>query len=680
MHKKYSGRRLRAASDLTRFRTGAPQTVCRWGTASAACLLLNVFGPGCMLDWPAYPRQVNAEVPGAQAAPVANPEASSEATRALPDQPLVVQEEQPCADSAQALCNRCADGYYDAGDGCAPALTGLIVQSGSVVPALELARTDYEVLVPITSSIVTLTPSAAPGAQIVVNGQPLAPLATWRSQPLPLGVSTVDIAVRQLEHPERRYRLKLQRGSGEAAYIKAPNPGEGDRFGDRIAIAGDLLVIGAPFEDSSATGASSAQGDDALADSGAVYVFERSGDAWVERALLKASNADAADRFGYAVAAAGDTIVVSAPFEDSAATGIDGEANDEQLVDSGAVYVFERVEGRFREQAYLKPSRGTGGDQFGASLALTGDSLVIGAPSDDGRIALAESAIAAIGGAAIAPASLLSPKSGAAYVFARTATGWSEAAYLQANDAAGGDRFGGSVTAAGDTIVVGAEGASAGGEGALQSGAAYVFVREGLAWTMQAKLTPSTSEAFYGFGASVGLSADTLVVGAYGASRPQPAQVAEREGADEAQTYVAGAAYVFERQAGGFAQTAQLQPAQSSALDWFGVSVKIAGDSIMVGAEGEDSSATAFDGDQRNEDSVDSGAAYLFSRVDGAWSQQTYFKPSKTAPGQRFGARIAMSEQTIAVGAPGENGAAQGALGEAPVGEVPESGAVYVFR
>ena len=207
---------------------------------------------------------------------------------------------------------------------------------------------------------------------------------------------------------------------------------------------------------------------------GAAYVFVRNGATWTQQAYLKASNTDAFDLFGYSAAVSGDTVVVGAYGEASHATGIDGDQTDNSASQAGAAYVFVRNGITWTQQAYLKASNTNGGDFFGYSVAVTGDTVVAGAFGEDGNST-------GIGGD---QTNNTAPQSGAAYVFLRTGVIWTQQTYLKASNTDAGDFFGYSVAASSDTTVVGAyaEASSATGIGgnqtdnqAPQAGAAYVF-------------------------------------------------------------------------------------------------------------------------------------------------------------------------------------------------------------
>ncbi len=167
------------------------------------------------------------------------------------------------------------------------------------------------------------------------------------------------------------------------------------------------------------------------ADSGAAYVFVRSGGIWTQQAYLKASNTGAGDGFGDSVAVSGDTVVVGASGEDSNATGVDGNQGDNSASHSGAAYVFIRSGGIWTQQAYLKASNTGADDDFGNSVAVSGDTVVVGAYSEDSN------ATGVDGNQGDNSASA----SGAAYVFTRSGGIWTQQAYLKASNTGADDRL-----------------------------------------------------------------------------------------------------------------------------------------------------------------------------------------------------------------------------------------------
>ncbi|MEE4637426.1 MAG: FG-GAP repeat protein, partial [Wenzhouxiangella sp.] len=162
------------------------------------------------------------------------------------------------------------------------------------------------------------------------------------------------------------------------AYIKASSPDENDQFGMALAISGNTLVVGVAGEDSGSSGINGDPFDNSLQEAGAVYVFVRDEEgSWTQQAYIKASNPDEFDNFGASVAIDGDLLVVGAKFEDGSASGVDANQSDNSASNAGAAYVFVRnEEGQWSQQAYLKPSNTDAGDQFGFSVAASGDTVL----------------------------------------------------------------------------------------------------------------------------------------------------------------------------------------------------------------------------------------------------------------------------------------------------------------
>jgi hypothetical protein len=169
----------------------------------------------------------------------------------------------------------------------------------------------------------------------------------------------------------------------QQAYIKASNTGGGDFFGWSLALSDDTLAVGATGEASSTSGINGNQNDDSQVRAGAAYVYIRNGLAWSQQAYIKASNTGSEDTFGWSLALSGDNLVVSAPKEDSTSTGIGGDQANNDLPDSGAVYLFRRSAAVWSQLAYIKGATTDNGDFFGYSVALYGDTLSTGTPGED---------------------------------------------------------------------------------------------------------------------------------------------------------------------------------------------------------------------------------------------------------------------------------------------------------
>ena len=460
-------------------------------------------------------------------------------------------------------------------------------------------------------------------------------------------------------------------------YVKASNTGTSDNFGVSVALDGNTLAVGAWNEDSAATGVNGIQVDNSALDSGAVYVFTRTGGVWSQQAYLKASNTGAGDNFGISVALAGDTLAVGAYQEDSAATGVNGNQADNSAAGSGAAYVFTRTNGVWSQEAYVKASNTGTFDWFGISVALSGDTLAVGAQSEF-------SAATGINGN---QADNSAPGSGAVYVFTRTNGVWSQQAYVKASNTGANDQFGNSVALAGDTLAVGAyiEDSAATGVGgnqadnsAADSGAVYVFTRTNGIWSQQAYVKASNTGAGDQFGGGyIAVAGDTLAVGAWledSAATGVAGNQADNSAADS------GAIYVFTRTNGVWSQQAYVKASNTGMGDQFGVSVALVGDTLAVGAQGEGSVATGINGNQADNSAGGSGAVYMFTRTGGVWSQQAYVKASNTGAGDQFGNGVALAGDTLAVGAYSEGSAATGVGGNQADDSAGGSGAAYVYR
>lgn len=289
-----------------------------------------------------------------------------------------------------------------------------------------------------------------------------------------------------------------------------------------MAISGDgsTVAVGATGEDSGAAEVGGDQQDETVSFSGAVYVFARTGVVWAQQAYVKASNPGAQDRFGVTVALAanGNTLAVGAIYE----SGDGLHPQSDAVSQSGAAYVYGRSGTTWGWQAYLKPPSPGAQDNFGISLALSGDgqTLAVGADSEDGSAT-------GVGGTVDRAA----PDAGAAYVFARSGTTWTAQAYLKASNTGAGDAFGGAVALShdGSLLAIGAakeqslsQGPDADGSdnSAPLAGAAYVFARTGTTWAQRSYLKASNTNLSdtQSFGKSVALSGDgeLLAVGADG--------------------------------------------------------------------------------------------------------------------------------------------------------------------
>ena len=388
----------------------------------------------------------------------------------------------------------------------------------------------------------------------------------------------------------------------EVKKLVASDAQDEDEFGGRVVIDGDSVAVGAGAED----GAGTARG--------AVYLFSRNQggtDAWGEVKKITASAAQDLDQFGYSVDLEGDILAVGTV--------------------RGAVYVFYRNQGGADNWGEVTRIVGSGAQAgFGRALALTGESLLVGAP-DEGS-----------GGNA----------RGAAYVHYRDRGGsdaWGQVARLTASDAHDYESFGSTVAISGEDAVVGAVGLELD-----DTGAAYVFSRNlggPDAWAQVAKIRASDAQPQDQFGWPVVISGDTIVIGA--ACEDGQAGIGDNP----------GAAYVYSRNLGGANAWGEVRKLSNSAGAgaFFGVSADLSGDFLVIGALYNGGSGV----------NRDFGAAYFFSKNEGGTNHWGLLNATTASDGEDIdflGMSASFSGDYAVVGAPGKDGGG------------PNRGKAYIFK
>ena len=306
---------------------------------------------------------------------------------------------------------------------------------------------------------------------------------------------------------------------------------------------------------------------------GRAYVFAKLGTAWKQSAELKGSDTAASDYFGYSVFLSGTTAIIGAP----------GYAKD-----AGRAYVFDDTSGGWKQVAELKAPNPVAGDYFGYSVVISGSTAAVGAPG-------------------------YSKTAGRVYVFTKAAGSWKQTAILKSTDAAANQGFGYSLAASGTTVAVGAPVYT------KNAGRAYVFTDAAGSWKQVGEVKGSDTVASDGFGVSVAVSGTTVVVGADGHAKE------------------AGRAYVFTDAAGSWKQTAELKGSDTVASDGFGISVVLAGTTLIAGAPDHAKQA---------------GRAYMFTHSAAGWKQVAELKGSDTVAEDGFGVSVVVSGTTAVVGAP----------------------------
>ena len=367
------------------------------------------------------------------------------------------------------------------------------------------------------------------GHSVSIDGE-TAVVGAWQEDPG--GISNAGAAY-----------VFVRSGSGwvQEAKLTASDAASGDVFGYSVSISGDTAIVGAERDNGNV---------------GAAYVFVRSGGVWSQESKLTVPDGAAGDYFGSRVSLYSDTAVVGAWMSDPG--GVSG---------AGSAYVFVRSGGVWSQEAKLTVSGANSWDLLGASVAIYGDTIIVGTEAGEAGAVT---------------------NAGTAYVFVRSGGVWSQEAKLTASDAATGDRFGATADLYDNTAILGAWYSDPSGR--LDAGSAYIFVRSGGVWTEQTKLVASDSEEGDHFGKSVAISGDTAVVSA---SYEDPGGITD-----------AGSAYVFSLNGGIWTEQEKLNTEDPHLNDFFGVGASISGDTVLVGAY------------QAEPDGVtNAGGAYIFEGI-----------------------------------------------------------------
>jgi len=466
---------------------------------------------------------------------------------------------------------------------------------------------------------------------------------------------------------------------GFSNYIKASNTDPQDYFGSSISISEDgmYLAIGAYKESSNSNVINGDQSNNSANQSGAVYIFNKSGGVWTQEAYIKASNSGSGDNFGISVALSSDgsRLVVGASGEDSDATGIEGDQTNDNSSNSGAVYVFVRNMSTWTQENYIKASNTDIDDHFGYSVAITsgGGKIVVGAYLEDSNTS-------GIGGD---DSDNSSSASGAVYVFKRLGTTWIQEEYIKASNQGAGDNFGENVTFAGNgsRIAVGARNE----EGVTHTniGAVYIYSFNVTVWSEEAIIKGYTLDNEYKFGNCVSLSYDGSYL-AVGAENDDSDAVGvggykANNGANDS-----GAAYVFSRSGTVWSEQVYIKASNTDNSDVFGHSISISPDGtrLAVGAWKESSNAVGIGGDQSDNSYSVAGAVYVFDRNGTDWTQKSYIKSSNNDTDDLFGQDVSLSldGSILVIGSRNENSNATGVNGDQSNNSKNNSGAVYIVE
>jgi FG-GAP repeat/Secretion system C-terminal sorting domain len=421
----------------------------------------------------------------------------------------------------------------------------------------------------------------------------------------------------------QKYDQIIKAAAADRGAFDFTNRQAGDYFGRAVAVSGNYAVVGAHGEDEDENG------QNTIDDAGAVYLYQKdpvSGN-WRQVQKLVAADRETNDWAGFSVAISGDVAVVGAYFNGNGGTS------------RGAAYVFRNDGfGFWNQEQKLTPTDADDFDWFGYTVAISGDYIVVGAHKESEN---------AVGSNTLAEA-------GSAYIFAYDGSGsWEQQQKIVANDRAIGDWFGFSVSISGNIIVVGArheDENEAGGAPLANAGSAYIYRRTGINWVQVQKIVASDRAAGYHFGYSVAIDGNYAVIGAFD----------DLPGATDM-----GAAYVFFFNGTAWGEQQKLTPADGAATDWFGISVSISGNKMVIGAQQEDENASG------GNTLSNAGSAYVFQRIGNNWAQAQKIVAADRAEGDLFGCSVAISGNTILTGAYFEDEDINGANTHA------EAGAVY---
>jgi len=370
----------------------------------------------------------------------------------------------------------------------------------------------------------------------------------------------------------------------ETVKILADDGVAGDYFGTSAAISGDWALVGSFL----AFGNSR--------HSGTAHAFKNIEGVWTQVDKFVPESLTSSNHFGGSISISGDTAIIGA------------KGADENGDFSGTAYIFKLIEGEWTQQVQLLASDGARGDAFGSSVSIDGDTAIISSPgdADDGAY------------------------TGSAYIFTRTNGLWTQQAKLLSPFPAAGDEFGTSVSIEGNSAFVGVPGAD---EIGSNSGIVYEYSRAGNIWSQTAKLMPDDGTVGDIFGHSVAIDGDTAVVGANW---------------DDVNGEESGSAYVFINNKGSWTQQAKLLPADGAMGDHFGGTISIDADTVVISAREAD---VKSDGEML----YNTGAAYVFTRTDGVWLQQTKLMAADRLENGSFGQSVANNGETVIVGALGDN-------------------------
>jgi hypothetical protein len=414
-------------------------------------------------------------------------------------------------------------------------------------------------------AVISLGVLAAAAAGIAVNRYILSAASGREAAPPEPKIVKEDLSFRGSDKLAVEEASAVPDGFTEVAKLVDPTPASAVQSGFSVAISGNTAIVGAPGKANNR---------------GSALIFVRNGTSWQLQQEITGADSTTDDHFGWTVAISGETAVVG--------------TYDINEVDQGAAYVFVRNGLTWSQQQKIMPAGGVVTDQFGSSVSISGDSLIVGAFGKDNS-------------------------KGAAYVYVRNGSVWTQQQLLSAADGVAADEFGWSLAISGDRVVVGAP-----GDDSLHGGA-YIFFRNGTSWSQAAKIVASDGSTFDRFGYSTAIDGVSAMVGSP---------------LDSDNGILSGSGYIFSEAGGTWAQQAKLLANDRAGNDKFGTSVAISGLTAIVGSNGDDVGSN-----------LDQGSAYVFRRNGNDWAQVQKLSSSDGQAGDSFGSSVGLDLGSAIAGA-----------------------------
>ncbi len=521
-------------------------------------------------------------------------------------------------------------------------LATLDLSIGQVNELLSSNNTSYTSTMAYMTESIEIRASAEDGASVTVNGEIVNAETSSSTIALQEGSNFIDIDVVSSDGTQsRNYTLNVTRQTqkrfSQSLFIKETDPKEHGSFGTDAVIDGDTMAIATRRD---------------------VHIYENNNGNWELKTILEPTHETS---IGTDLSLENGTLVVGMRWEDTGVGGINQTQTGQEIPNSGAVYVYVKVDNEWTLQAHIKSEVPAEWEQFGTDVAISGNTLVIGA----------------IGHPNSVPENTLNGfvyDAGSAYVYERTDDVWSFVTKLTAPYPTGGDRYGNTVAIDENIIAIGAykedsdaQGLNGNQDSNIGPDSGAVFIYENLAneWTLQTYLKPADSKLATEFGNAVKLHGDLLFVAAH------------RESEDPDGFDYGGGVYIFSKSA-GWSEIALLKPDKEIYL--FGECIATNGNLLAVGASFENGRGSGITPDHHTSFQNHAGAIILFENQNGSWNQVATLKPSNTRWEAHFGDKCSITDNFVIVPFADEGSSGFGINPSQSIFDpLDYSGAVYIY-